>query len=99
MVPNAAELRLPLGARKFVWLNRLNASRRNSRLPAGHGIAKRLLATKSTCQNIGARTLLRGELPNGWLGSVGATTVAGFRYRCGVRSFSGISGSPIRFGR
>ena len=30
MVPNAPELRLPFGARKFVWLNRLNASSRNS---------------------------------------------------------------------
>ena len=30
IVPNAPALRLPFGARKFVWLSRLNASSRNS---------------------------------------------------------------------
>ena len=43
MVPNAAALRLPFGARKFVRLNKLNASKRNSN-STGPPSANRLLA-------------------------------------------------------
>ena len=73
MVPNAPELRLPLGPRKLARFSRLKASSRNSNC-AGPPTAKRLESAVSSCQNIGPRTVFRFALPNGWLGSVGALT-------------------------
>src|SRR6476469_7330629 len=73
MVPNAPELRLPFGGAKLSRLNRLNASTRNSSLTSlARAIC--LVAARSKLQKFGPRTLLRGALPNGWLGSVGTTT-------------------------
>ena len=74
IVPNAALLMLPFGARKFVRLSRLKNSARNSRLPLRHGIG-----SASTPQSPPATPSARdrrcvGALPNGWLGSVGAAT-------------------------
>ncbi|MEZ5285636.1 MAG: hypothetical protein R2712_12690 [Vicinamibacterales bacterium] len=79
IVPKPPLLRLPLGARKLVRLSRLKNSARNSTLPFGQGIATRFDATKSIDQKRGPRTLLRGALPNGWLGSVGMTTASRLR--------------------
>src|SRR5206468_12851930 len=75
IVPKVALLRLAAGARKFTRSNRLNASTRNwsfVRPPS----ATFLLAARSNCVKFGPRTLLRGALPNGWLGSVGSDTHA-----------------------
>src|SRR2546428_14043331 len=98
MVPNAPELRLPFGAVKFARSNRLNASIRTSTL-ARSPSETILLAARSTCQNFGPRTLLRGALPNGWLGSVGMTTQSllnQFVIDCWP---AGAYGTPGRFGR
>ena len=54
MVPNAALLRLPFGARKLVRLSRLKDSTRNCE-PLRQGISKRFDATMSTCQISGPR--------------------------------------------
>ena len=42
-------------------------------------------AAKSTCQKYGRRMLLRGALPNGWLGSVGIATARRVRSSDGAR--------------
>src|SRR5215470_19730121 len=95
IVPNAPELRLPFGACKFVRLRTLNASRRTSslaRLPS----ASCLVSDASSCQNQGARTLFLGALPNGWLGSVGATTHDALKYA--VVDVPSVVGSQSTFG-
>lgn len=98
IVPNAPLLRFPFGARKFVRFRRLNASTRTSSRTAGPN-ARCLLAATSICQNSGPLTLFRAALPNGWLGSVGTTTVLRFSQLPIVRSPFGVSGSPVTFGR
>ena len=97
-MPNAAALRLPFGARKFVWFSRLNASMRNSNC-AGPPSGTRLEATRSSCQNFGPRTELRSALPNGWLGSVGTATQARLNQLLMVRSSPVAIGSQVTFGR
>src|SRR6266436_1421444 len=98
MVPNAPELRLPFGARKFVWLNRLNASRRNSKA-AGPPSGNRFDIARSICQNFGPRTVLRPALPNGWLGSAGAATHALLNQLLIVRSAPDAIGSHVTLAR
>src|SRR5688572_5670216 len=99
IVPYATALRLPLGARKFTRLSKLKNSPRNSKLPLRHGMEKRFDATRSMVHSSGPRTLLRGALPKGWLGSVGSVTVVRLSQLLIVRSPSGTSGSPLTFGR
>ena len=89
IVPNAAALRLPLGARKLVRFSRLKNSARNSTAPDGHGIGMRRDSARSTCQYAGPRTLFRSAFPNGWLGSVGITTLLRLNQFWTVRSDSG----------
>src|SRR5262245_39958682 len=98
MAPNVAALRLPLGARKLVWLSRLKASRRNSNcaVPAR---AKRFEAARSNCQKFGPRTRLRAALPNGWLGSVGIDTHAALNQLPNPRLSDAVSGSHVTLGR
>src|SRR5215470_17271393 len=96
IVPNAAELRLPLGAWKFVRFRTLNASSRSSTFAALPN-AICLVSEASSCQNQGARTLLRAALPNGWLGSVGATTQLELKYAVIVQL--SLVGSQTTFGR
>src|SRR4029077_5623440 len=75
MVPNVAALRFDAGARKLSWCKRLSPWSRHCswvRSPT----AKFLLAARSNCQKPGPRTLLRGALPNGWLGWVAIATHA-----------------------
>src|SRR5262249_33230437 len=77
-VPKEARLRLPSGARKFVLLSTLKASTRSSSaLP--RPTAKLFCRARSSCQKESPRTLLRGALPKGLLGSVGTLTQAGSR--------------------
>ena len=73
IVPNPPELLFPFGAWKFVRLNRLNASSLISTFELDPTDTC-LLSARSTCQNDGPRTKLRGAFPNGWLASVGTTT-------------------------
>src|SRR5206468_7568827 len=75
MVPNVPLLRLPAGGAKLIRSNRLNASTLTCSF-VRPPIAMFLLAARSNVQKFGPRTLLRGALPNGWLGSVGNTTQA-----------------------
>src|SRR2546428_12492093 len=98
MVPNAPELRLPLGAVKFARSKRLNASTRTSTLIRSPSDTI-LLAARSTCQNFGPRTLLRGALPNGWLGSVGMTTQSLLNQFVIDCWSAGAYGSHVRVGR
>jgi hypothetical protein len=46
--------------------------------------------TISTVHVSGPRTLLRGEFPNGWLGSVGTVTVVRLNQLLMLRSASGV---------
>ena len=73
IVPNAPELRLPFGARKFVRLSRLNASSRNSNC-AGPPSANLFDAREIELPEVRAAHGVAPALPNGWLGSVGAAT-------------------------
>src|SRR6187200_1281774 len=98
MVPKAPALRLPLGARKFVRLSRLNASKRNSKR-AGPPSAKRFDSAVSSCQNFGPLTVLRPALPKGWLGSVGTLTQSRLNQFVIVWALPCAYGSQLTFGR
>src|SRR5687767_6328227 len=98
IVPKAAWLRLPFGARKFTRLSRLNASTRNwTRVSEPTGSGNSFAATASSCQNHGPRAALRGAFPNGLLGSVGAVTLSRLRYS--VTESRLPYGLPFRFAR
>src|SRR5688572_29955713 len=98
MVPNAPALRLPFGARKLVLFRALNASMRICSC-AGPPSGNVLDAARSSCQNFGPRTEFLAALPNGWLGSVGATTQALLNQLAMVRSAPAAIGSQVTFGR
>jgi len=96
IVPNPPELLFPFGARKFVRLNRLNASSRISTLELDPTDTC-LLSARSTCQNDGPRTELRGAFPQGLLGPVGMTTQEALKYA--VMVGLALAGSHVMFGR
>ena len=79
IVPKLAFDRLAFGVLKFVRLNRLNASKRNSSARVVAAEAEALVQAEIELPERGPRTTLRGALPNGWVRSVGISTVAGFR--------------------
>src|SRR5947207_14857364 len=98
MVPNVELLRLAAGGVKFTRLKRLNASSRSCSRACPPS-ATFLLAARSNCQKFGPRTLLRGALPNGWLGSVGRATHAGLNQLVIDCWPAAAYGSHVMFGR
>src|SRR5207248_1210599 len=98
IVPNVAALRLLAGGAKLTRLNRLNASTRNCNF-ARPAIAMFLVAAASNWRKFGPRTLFRGALPNGWLGSVGRVTHAVLNQFVIDCAPSGAEGSQVTFGR
>ena len=98
MVPKLPALRLLAGGPKLTRLNRLNASMRSS-MCALFGSATFLIAARSNWRKFGPRTLLRGALPNGWLGSVGRVTHAVLNQLVIDCWPLGAYGSQVMFGR
>src|SRR5215831_13493594 len=98
MLPKFAALRLAAGGAKLSRLKRLKASTRSCSLAAPPR-PMFLLAAASNCQKFGPRTLLRGALPNGWLGSVGIDTHCVLNQLVIDCCPAGAYGSQVRFGR